>query len=430
MGSNSRLDIDIADSTKTAFKKSAHLRRWIAAVLLLVLIAAGIILWTKLKTSDAVQYKTQNAARSGITVLVTATGTLKPTKTVDVGSEISGTIKSIEVDYNSEVTVGQVLAKLDTTKLNAEVTQSKAALDSAKAKVLQTKATVSEARLKLEKYEHVRRLSNNKVPSQSEFDAAQAAYDRAVADEASAEAAEAQAQATLEAYQTDLSKAVIYSPINGIVLTRSVEPGQTVAASFTTPVLFTLAEDLTKMELHVDVDEADIGQVKEGQNATFTVDAYPNQTFNAQITQVRYGSTTTSGVVTYETVLEVANDDLSLRPGMTATADIIVIRAEDILTIPNSALRFKMAEAAEAQNTNGSIVDSLLPHPPKHESKQQETAIVSGSTQQIYVLKEGKPAAVSITTGVTDGINTQVLDGEIKEGMPVIIGTIAQEKKI
>jgi HlyD family secretion protein len=218
------------------------------------------------------------------------------------------------VDYNSRGRVGQGLARMDTTKLEATIAQLKAALESAKAKALQAKATVLETQAKLAQYREVSKLSNGKVPSKLEMDAAEAAFERARADSASAEAAVSQARATLQASETDLSKATIKSPINGIVLTRSIEPGQTVAASMTTPVLFTLAEDLTKMDLHVNVDEADIGKVLEGQKATFTVAAYSGRTFEARITQARFGSSTTSGVVTYETVLKVDNADLFLRP--------------------------------------------------------------------------------------------------------------------
>ncbi len=226
------------------------------------------------------------------------------------------------MDYNSKVKAGQVLAVLDTAKLEAPIAQSRAALESAKAKAQQAKATVTETLAKMEQYQKVWSLSGGKVPSQTEMDAAKASLERAKADAANNAAAVSQAEAVLKSNLTDLSKSVIKSPIDGIVLARSIEPGQTVAASFTAPVLFTLAEDLAKMDLHVNVDEADIGRVLEGQSATFSVAAYPNRTFDALISQARYGSSTTSGVVTYETVLKVENPDLSLRPGMTATADI------------------------------------------------------------------------------------------------------------
>jgi biotin carboxyl carrier protein len=207
---------------------------------------------------------------------------LEPLKKVDVGIEVSGTIKSVDVDYNAEVKVGQTLANLDTTRLDAQAQQNEAALEAARARVLQAHASVEEAEAQMARLIRVRELSGGKMPSQNDLDTGKANLARAKADEASAKASVAQAQATLDVVRTDISKAVIKSPINGVVLKRSVEPGQTVAAQFQSPTLFTLAEDLTKMELQVDVDEADVGQVKEGQAATFTVDAYPDRTFPAQ----------------------------------------------------------------------------------------------------------------------------------------------------
>lgn len=377
--------------------------------------------------NDIIQFKTEPAKLGNITVLVTATGTLEPTNEVEVGSEVSGKIKSIEVDYNSKVKAGQVLARLDTSTLEAKVAQSKADLESAKANVMQAQATLKETTSKIEQYKKARELSGNKVPSQLEYDSAEAALERAKADCASAEAAVSKAQATLSSNEADLAKAIICSPIDGIVLTRKVETGQTVAASFETPVLFTLAEDLTKMELHVNVDEADIGQIKEGQAATFTVDAYPNRTFDAKITQVHYGSSTTDGVVTYETILKVDNNDMMLRPGMTATADIIVSNVEDVIVIPNAALRFVMPETTKKEN--GSILSSLLPQPPRNETKQKKTEVVSGSTRQIYVLREGRAVPVTITTGVTNDIVTEVLSGDVSEDTPVIVGTVSKNAK-
>lgn len=398
------------------------LKRWLIVVLLVAAAVTTVVIWKKMENSNSVQYKTQEVVRGNLTVLVTATGTLQPTNEVEVGSELSGIIKSVEVDYNDRVKVGQVLAKLDTSKLEAQVTQSKAALESAKAKVLQAQATVSETRSKLAQLRRVRELSNNKVPSQSELDAAEAAFERAKADEASAKAAVSQAQATLQANETELSKTVIRSPINGIVLTRSVEPGQTVAASFQAPVLFTLAEDLTQMELHVNVDEADIGQVHEGQKATFSVAAYPNRTFEARITQTRYGSSTTSGVVTYETVLKVDNSDLSLRPGMTATADITVKKVENAILIPSAALRFTPPVQEEKEPSTG-LVGALLPRP--HRLKQPENIGADRRQQHVWTLKDGKLLAIPITIGSTDGTMTEIVDGDIKPGMAVVVDTFS-----
>ncbi|MEW6376726.1 MAG: efflux RND transporter periplasmic adaptor subunit [Thermodesulfobacteriota bacterium] len=403
-------------------------KRWLIVALLAVVAVTTIIIWKRTEKSGSEQYITQEVKRGNLMVIVTATGTLQPTNKVDVGSEFSGIIKSVEADYNDRVKIGQVLARLDTSKLEAQIAQTKAALESAKAKVLQAQATVSETRSKLAQLQRVWELSNKKVPSQSELDAAEAAFERAKADEASAKAAVSQAQATLEANETDLSKTVIRSPINGIVLNRSVEPGQTVAASFQAPVLFTLAEDLTQMELHVNVDEADIGKVREGQKASFSVAGYPNRTFEARITQARYGSSTTSGVVTYETVLKVNNSDLSLRPGMTATADITVNKIENAILIPNPAIRFTMPIKKEQAPSSGSLISQLLPRPPRPSSKQSEEATANKREQPVYTLRDGNPLAIPITIGLTDGTMTEVVSGDIKPGMPVIVDIVVKER--
>ena len=401
-------------------------RRWVAIVLIAAIAAAAT--WYFLKgdqESAATQYKTEQVRRGDLTVIVTATGTLKPTNSVDVGSELSGIVKTVEADYNSRVKVGQVLARLDISKLEATITQSRASLESAQAKVLQAEATVTETRAKLAQLRNAREISQGRLSSQAEVDAAEAAYARARADVASTAAAVSQARAVLEANQTDLAKAVIRSPINGIVLTRSVEPGQTVAAAFQAPVLFTLAEDLTRMDLHVNVDEADIGKIREGQKATFTVAAYPNRTFTAQITQARYGSSTTSGVVTYETILKVANPDLSLRPGMTATADITVRELKDALLVPGAALRFTPPVQEETKSSSG-LVASLLPRPPR-QTKQTEN-VGAGKKQRVWILNDNRPIAVSVTTGSTSGSLTEITAGDLAAGMPVIVDTMTGGK--
>jgi len=400
---------------------------WIV-LLLGTMSLAAFMFWKGKEKRSLPQYVTQEVRRGDLTVIVTATGTLQPTNKVDVGSELSGIVKSVEVDYNDRVKVGQVLARLDTSKLEAQISQAKGALEAAKAKVLQAEATVRETQSKLSQLRRVWELSERKVPSLIELDGAQASFERAKADEASAKAAVAQAQASLEAYQTDLSKTVIRSPISGIVLTRSVEPGQTVAASFQAPVLFTLAEDLTQMELHVNVDEADIGKVREGQRATFTVSAYPNRTFEAHITQARFGSSTTSGVVTYETVLRVRNADLSLRPGMTATADIVVKEVKDALLVPNGALRFTPPLTEEKTASGGNLISKLLPRPPRPSSKTSEGASGRKREQSVYILRDGRPFAVPIEIGDSDGTLTEVISGDLRVGMTVIVDMEAQGK--
>ena len=283
------LGLDAASGRKKTVK------RWLYWTVPLLVVGLLLIKWYLGNATPETQYKTQPVKRGSMTITVTATGNLAPTNQVEVGSELSGIVETVEADYNDRVAVGQVLAKLDTSRIDAEVLQAKATLASARAKVLQAAATVKEARNQLNRLQEVRRLSDARAVSQQDVGSAEAILDRAVADQASATAGVDLAKAALESILTELSKTVIRSPINGIVLTRSVEPGQTVAASLQAPVLFTLAEDLTKMELHVDVDEADVAQVREGQAATFTVDAYTDRTFPAKITQVRYGSKTVDG---------------------------------------------------------------------------------------------------------------------------------------
>jgi HlyD family secretion protein len=418
---------DHSDTAKTlgiapGSHRGRRLKRWLFLILLIVVLVGVLALRKSSGQASVVQYKTEEAKRGDLIVRVTATGTLEPTNQVEVGSEISGIVKTVEADYNDKVKVGQILARIDTSKLEAQETQLKAALASAQAKVLQARATLNETQTKFAQLQKVRELSGGKVPSQIEFDAAQAAYERAKADEAATLAAVAQAQATLKATQTDIGKAVIQSPIDGVVLTRSIEPGQTVAAAFQAPVLFTLAEDLTQMELHVDVDEADIGQVKEGQEAEFSVAAYLDRTFQARIVQTRFGSQTVDGVVTYETVLKVDNSDLSLRPGMTATADITVQKVESALLVPSSALRF--SPPVQQKTASRGLVGMMLPGPPRFNTPEQPVVDTSKRKQTVWVLKDGQPVAVPVTIGATDDVRTEILSGDVQPGMQVITDTM------
>jgi len=431
MSTKSHAESDIAKTLGVVpgSRRGRRLKRGLLLVLLVVGLV-GLFAWRKNSGgSNLVQYKTQEAKRGDLVVRVTATGTLEPTNQVEVGSEISGIVKTVEADYNDKVKVGQILARIDTSKYEAQETQLKAALEAAQAKVLQVKATLSETQAKLAQYQRVRELSNGKVPSQAEFDAAQAAFERAKADSASAAAAVAQAQATLKATQTDIGKAVIRSPIDGVVLTRKIEPGQTVAAAFQAPVLFTLAEDLTQMELHVDVDEADIGQVKEGQEAEFTVSAYLDRTFQARIVQTRYASETVDGVVTYETVLKVDNADLSLRPGMTATADITVQKVQNALLVPNAALRFSPPAQGTKRASRG-LVGMMLPGPPRFNTPEEAVVDANKKQQTLWVLQDGQPTAVAVTIGATDDTMTEILSGDVQPGAPVIVDTMQAGSRV
>ncbi len=425
---NPELDIDQTLGIDQSSDRKKRLKRWLIVALLAIAGVTIAVVWKGTKKSNSMQYQTQKVQRGDLTVTVTATGALEPTNQVDVGSELSGIIKTVEVDYNDQVKVGQVLARLDTDKLKAKVLQSKAALESARAKVLEAQATVKEAGDQLVRLKQVWKLSNNMVPSQQDLDAAQAALHRAKAAEATARAQVSQAQATLEADETDLAKTVIHSPINGIVLTRNVEPGQTVAASFQAPVLFTLAEDLTQMELHVDVDEADVGQVIKGQEATFNVDAHPGRTFPARITQVRYGSQTVNGVVTYKTVLNVDNSDLSLRPGMTATADITINKVENAILVPNAALRFIPPVKEKEAPSNGSLINMLLPRRHGPPSKQRNDSTAGNKLQHVWMLRDGKLLSIAVGIGATDGRMTEVTSGDIDPGMPLAVDMKRSER--
>ena len=416
---------------RAAPSRRPSLKKLLALAAILTLSAAALFWWQREPPTAIPQFKTQAAQRGDLKVIITATGTLAPVNQVQVGSELSGIIKSVSADYNDNVKVNQILAKLDTSKLDAQVLQSRATLQAAQAKVLQTKATVEETTHNLERIQTVRELSQGKAVSKQDLGAAQAALDRAKADQANAEATVSQNEAILKAIVTDLAKTVIHSPINGVVLTRTIDPGQTVAASLQAPVLFTLAEDLTKMELHVDVDEADVGQVQTGQSAVFTVDAYPNRSYPAKISQVRYGSKTVGGVVTYETLLDVDNSDLSLRPGMTATANITVKELHDALLVANAALRFAPPAKANGNGgkpqNSGSVLSRLFPRPRHDAPAKKDNNDLKGSKkgQRVWLVQDGKPTPLPVTTGATDGTSTEVTDGDLQPGQEVVIDTIA-----
>jgi HlyD family secretion protein len=427
---SSNTEIDHVLELDRKYGRRRRLKRWIILIVVLGLGLTAIYAFKNKEGQNIPNYEMQQVKTGNLTIIVTATGTLQPTNEVEVGSEESGIVKSVDVDYNDKVTIGQVLARLDTSRLDSQITQAKASLEAAKANVLQAQATLSETSSKLEQYKKVRQLSDNKVPSQTELDAAQAAYERAKANVASANASVSQAQAMLETYQTDLSKTVIHSSIDGVVLTRKIDPGQTVAAAFQAPVLFTLAENLAQMELHVDVDEADIGQVREGQEAVFTVDAYPNREFQAKIIQIRYGSQTVQGVVTYETLLKVDNSDLSLRPGMTATAEITVKKVENALLIPNNALRFSppVEQLQPQQERPRGLLGSLF-RPPGMDTKPRIEESSNKTEKKVWTLVNNLLTPVDITIGSSDDIMTEVVKGNIQPGMELITDILSSQRR-
>ncbi|MEW6078758.1 MAG: efflux RND transporter periplasmic adaptor subunit [Thermodesulfobacteriota bacterium] len=394
---------------------------WLAGAL--TLIVGAVLLFFLLSDDNATadRYKTEAVETGTLVVKVSATGNLQPTNQVKVGSELSGIIEQVFVDDNDRVEKGQELARLDLSKLRDAVARSRAALASAEAGVLQARATVAEKQAGLARLREVSRISGGKVPSAEEMDMAEADVKRAEADEAAALAAVAQAGATLQSGETDLAKASIRSPINGVVLSREVEPGQTVAASFQAPVLFTLAEDLTRMELQVDIDEADVGQVREGQQATFSVDAWPGRQYTAVITRVGYGSQEENGVISYPAVLRVDNDDLSLRPGMTGTAEITTLTRENALLAPNAALRFSPPEIdATEKDGGGGLARMLIPQRPRQARKVVTT---DKGQARVWVLRDGRPEAVSVQAGASNGRFTEITGGDIKAGQQVITET-------
>jgi len=399
---------------------------WLGVALIVIAVAGGLFL--RAGDQAAVpRFATEAVTVGTLVVKVSATGNLQPTNTVDVGSELSGIVDKVYVDDNDAVQKGQVLAMLDLSKLQDAVAKSRALLAAAEAQVLQAQATVAEARATLSRYQQVSQLSGGKVPSKSEMDSAEANLKRADANVASARASVTQARATLQSDETNLGKASIRSPIHGVVLARQVDPGQTVAASFQAPVLFKLAEDLTKMELQVDVDEADVGQVKAGQKATFSVDAWPGREYSAVITRVGYGSQEVEGVISYLTILEVANDDLSLRPGMTGTAEIITLTRENALLVPNAALRFSpaAAEATPKKSGGSGLVGMMMPRMPRQAPKAKPAA--NGGAPRVWVLRDGEPVALDVKTGASNGRVTEITGGDLEAGMQVITETLSTQ---
>jgi len=385
---------------------------------------------------DKPEYITEEVTERSLDIEVTATGNLRPTNQVDVGSEVSGRVDRVLVDVNDRVVRGQVLAQINTDVIEDQIKQGRANLDAARAQVAQARATLGVDTAQLTRLQDVHRLSGGKVPSQTELEAAEAnvARDRAGVNSANANVVSAQAQ--LSSAITNRDRAVIRSPVSGVVLARQVEPGQTVAASFNTPTLFVIAEDLSAMQLRVSVDEADVGQVEQGQKATFTVDAYPGRQFPAVVERVALASNTTATstqqqqqgqqgntVINYEARLAVNNANGLLRPGMTATASIATDSTGKRMLVPNGALRFEPEKEAEAGGVQLGNEDFGL------EREEERATIGRGSRQTVYVLKDdGALEEVEVVTGQSDGRHTVVTSSELKPGMKVVTSMKAPEE--
>jgi HlyD family secretion protein len=392
--------------------------RWgLRLAFLAVLLGAGYGAWVFASKSTTYSYTTSAVKTGDLTVLVTATGSVEPTVQVDVSSEQSGTVREVLADYNSEVKKGDVLARLDTEKLTAELKSKEAALAAARANVAKAKADELSAQATVKRQTT---LVGSRVSTQQDLDSAEFSYQAAQATRESAEANVTAAEADLEQAKLSLRKATIVSPIDGIVLSRDVDSGATVAASLEAPTLFTIAGDLRQMELQVSIDEADVGQIAVGQDATFTVDAFPDQRFPAKITDVRYASETVNDVVTYKGILSVRNDELLLRQGMTATADIVVKSIKNALLIPNAALRYTPPQLADSEGATGGGGGGMfsLFRPPR--TTPITAPEPTGSERTIWVLRNGQPVALTIEIGASDGQNTVIVRGELREADLVI----------
>lgn len=393
----------------------SRIPRWAKYVVGLALIAGVVLTWQWFANDDKdVQYLTQTAIIGDVRVTVTATGTVEPTNLVEISSELSGILQSVNVDFNDIVVSGEVLATLDTTKLEASLAVSRASLDSAIARVAMAQATLDEVRVQ---YDTALRLEERGVTSHQTIVSQNAAFIRAQAELQSALANRSLAEANLDLTQAELDKACICSPIDGIILDRAVDEGQIVAAALSAPVLFTVAEDLTKMELQVDIDEADIGRTAVGNPATFTVDAYDERLFPAEISEIRFAPKTVDGVVTYKAVLTIENSDLLLRPGMTATADITVAEIFAALTVPNAALRYSPPiKSTEDDEERSGLLGMLIPDDLGGQNR--------GDDRTLWVMREGLPVEIAVRAGATDGLMTEILEGDLGAGDHVIVDRV------
>jgi len=368
----------------------------IGAIIISVAVAVFFLLRGR---GNEPQFRTDKVVRGDIEMAVTATGTVNPVTTVLVGTQVSGTIKNIYVDFNSPVKKGQLIAQIDPALFEAQVNQAKANLLSAKANLEKAEATSVDAKRTMERNKEL--LAKNLI-AQSDFDTAETNYETAKASVSAAKSQVAQSEAALSSAEINLFYTKIVSPVDGIVVSRNVDVGQTVAASFQTPTLFSIAQDLTKMQIDTSVAEADIGNVKVGQDVEFTVDAYPDITFKGKVWQVRNAPITVQNVVTYDVVIQVDNPELKLKPGMTANVSIIISLRKDVLKIPNAALRFILVEMSKP-------------------SVQQKGA-------GVWILEQGKPERVPVSTGISDGSYTELVSGKISAGQEVIVESLTKAK--
>jgi len=401
-------------------------------ILAVLVITAGIAGYFIYNRAPEVSYKTAKIERGTIVSTVAATGNLSAVTTVQVGTQVSGTIQKLYVDFNSRVKKGQAIAEIDPSLFNASVTQSQGNYLSAEANLQKARVTLADAVRTFNRY---KKMLADGIISQGDFDATETAVQSSRAAVKAAEGALAQSRGSLMQSKTNLRYSVIRSPVDGVVISRAIDVGQTVAASFSTPTLFTIAQDLTKMQIEVSVDEADISRIQLNQKASFTVDSYPEQTFRGKVIQIRSAPVITQNVVTYVVVVSVDNSDLKLKPGMTANVSVKVAKKDDVLMLPPAALRFKpklkVDNTKEKDTANSDGVSGQRPAGGDRPNGAGKGG--SGKTgersQKVYLLKEGKPLAVQVKTGIANNSSIELVEGDIKDGDEVIVEQIGGDTK-
>ena len=399
---------------------------FLLVVLAAVLAAGGFYLFKN--KGNGVQFKTEKVIKGDLRAMVTATGTVSAVTTVLVGTQVSGTIKELFVDFNSPVKKGQLLAQIDPALSQAKVAQARANVQAAEAGVEKAAAALYDAK---RTFERNKTLFGKNYIARSDMDTSETNVQSAVAQVSVAKAQVEQTQAALQQEETNLLYTRIVSPVDGTVISRNVDIGQTVAASFQTPTLFSIAQDLTRMQIDTNVDEADIGRVRLGQTVQFNVDAYPDVTFPGKVSEIRNAPTTVSNVVTYDVVIRVANPEHKLKPGMTANVSIITATERDVLKIPNAALRFKWTppEKGPDQGKGGAPNRQVQAGGAPNKRVQAGGEANGQKTRTVWVLENQKPHRVPLTLGISDGNSTAVLSGELKEGDTVIIEATGSAKK-
>lgn len=389
-------------------------------ILIPTLCIAAIGIFFYLKQTPKITYKTAKIERGNVVATVAATGNVSAVTTVQVGTQVSGTIQKLYVDYNSRVKQGQAIAEIDPSLFNASVEQAQGNRLNAEGNLLKAKVALADSE---RAYNRNKKLLADGIISQGDFENVESAYHTAKAAVSSAEGLLAQTKGALKQAQTNLHYSIIRSPVDGFIISRSIDIGQTVAASFQTPTLFTIAKDLTKMQIEVSVDEADISSIKLQQKATFTVDAYPEQTFKGNISQIRSAPIVTQNVVTYVVVVTVDNSDLKLKPGMTANVSIEVDRKDDVLKIPPAALRFKPKSDTATNKEN------KRPKPDSTGVKNAGKGERKAKGQQVYILKEGQPVAISVKTGIANSVAIELVEGELKESDEIVVEQVGGNTK-